>query len=466
MKIIVWNCRGLGNGPAVRGLLNLQKEKDPDILFLSETKMDRNRIQGFRWKLGMTNMVVKDCEGKSGGLVFWKKDINLHLCTVSRLYIDVDVVEKDGFIWRFTGMYGKPRSDQKDRTWRALHTLNAARRRLWLCMGDFYEILMCCEKEGGQPRSQSCMDKFRDALDHCALSDLGFVGDTFTWRNNSHKSENYIRERLDRAVADIDWRSCFPDYKVVNGDHNHSDHRPVIVTINEDVVTGSSGNGPKTFRFEAGWVKEENCAAIVENAWKLAMEVRGEKVKEAVREVAGDLWDWSRNILGDLEKRIKWARKALELCRRGTISYRTVAREEILKYKLEKLEEHKDMYWRQRAHVHWLEEGDRNTKFFHNYASERRRRNKIEKLVRDDEMEVTELEGMKELITDYYNSLFEAQIGNRYEELLTHVTPRVSEDMNACLTCAFTDKEIKVALAAIGDLKAPGADGMPALFYK
>jgi hypothetical protein len=155
----------------------------------------------------MTNMVVEDCKGKSGGLaVFWKKEINFHLRDVSRFYIDGDVTESDGFVWRFTGFYGEPRTDQKELSWKALQTLNAARKFPWICAGDFNEILFSHEKEGGQARGQICMDRFRDVLEERSLSDLGFSGDPFTWRNNSHNSDQYIRERLDRAVADTAWR--------------------------------------------------------------------------------------------------------------------------------------------------------------------------------------------------------------------------------------------------------------------
>jgi hypothetical protein len=47
-------------------------------------------------------------------------------------------------------------------------------------VGDFNEVLLGCEKEGGQPKQQGCMDRFREALNDCDLSDLGFVGDPFT----------------------------------------------------------------------------------------------------------------------------------------------------------------------------------------------------------------------------------------------------------------------------------------------
>lgn len=42
MKIISWNCRGLGIPSAIRSLLELQRAEDPDALFLS------NKIDGER----------------------------------------------------------------------------------------------------------------------------------------------------------------------------------------------------------------------------------------------------------------------------------------------------------------------------------------------------------------------------------------------------------------------------------
>jgi hypothetical protein len=38
--------------------------------------------------------------------------------------------------------------------------------------------------------------------------------------------------------------------------------------------------------------------------------------------------------------------------------------------------------------------------------------------------------------------------------------------MNNSLVKEFTREEIKAALDSIGDMKAPGPDGMPSAFYK
>ena len=182
-----------------------------------------------------------------------------------------------------------------------------------------------------------------EALEECDLADLGFEGDPFTWRNNSHTSSLYVRERLDRAVANKDWTTRFPLYHTINGEPRHSDHRPVIVNT-ESPQGGWSGGGGREFRFKPSWVEEENCGVLVENAWKTSVEARGENVGEALKRVASVLGVWGGNVLGRLEKTIKRTKKALEECRRRAISDASVRREELLKLKLEKLEEKKNLY--------------------------------------------------------------------------------------------------------------------------
>lgn len=44
---------------------------------------------------------------------------------------------------------------------------------------------------------------------------------------------------------------------------------------------------------------------------------------------------------------------------------------------LDKLLEQENIWWKQSAKVHWLQQGDRNTRFSHAYASQRKRKNLI-----------------------------------------------------------------------------------------
>ena len=75
-------------------------------------------------------------------------------------------------------------------------------------------------------------------------------------------------------------------------------------------------------------------------------------------------------------------------------------------------------------------------------------------------------EQMKNFITNQYIQLFMSQVGNHIDEVLNCVDPSVTQHMNEALLEPFTGEEIWDALESIGDLKAPGADGMPSIFYK
>lgn len=79
---------------------------------------------------------------------------------------------------------------------------------------------------------------------------------------------------------------------------------------------------------------------------------------------------------------------------------------------------------------------------------------------------VTEEVEKKGLVFNYYKILFESHVGGQIEQLLQHVLVKVTKDMNQMLCREVSSEKIKTTLDAISDIKAPGADRMPALFYK
>src|SRR4051812_2859682 len=89
--------------------------------------------------------------------------------------------------------------------------------------GDFKEILVTSEKDGGNVRPYQYMQAFRDCLDECGLHEITYVGDEFTW------SRGAIKERLNRAVCNDGWADKSPHAAVIHEHHVHSDHRPIVL---------------------------------------------------------------------------------------------------------------------------------------------------------------------------------------------------------------------------------------------
>jgi hypothetical protein len=278
-------------------------------------------------------------------------------------------------------------------------------------MGDFNEILFQHEKQGGTARPQQCMDMFREAHEDCDLEDLGYTCDLFTWWNHHHNADCYIRERLDRAVANTEWRNLFPGYEVRHGDQQHSDHMPIIVKLDGENTSHIVGQNKHTFRFEAQWLNEEGCAELVEKAWAESFGAGSQTVGEGLQDVSKVLDNWNRNVLGDLDTGIKKVKKKLQQCVKKPLSNTNIQEEHVMRYHLDKLEGQKNTYWKQRAHVEWMKNGDRNTRFFHACATQRRRSNRINHLKREDGTWVEDSD-LQSYIAQQYKELFQTQGGH------------------------------------------------------
>jgi hypothetical protein len=163
---------------------------------------------------------------------------------------------------------------------------------------------------GGIQRREAQMDLFRNTLENCQLSDLGFIGPKFTWVN-SRFDGTYIRERLDRAVANrqlcnLHGRSVVNVLAAYSSDHN-----PLAMTIfsrEENEVRQQRG-----FKVEASWMLDDEYNGIVQQAWDEG-ELGDTAITTARLKLANcqaDLKRWSRKKFGNADRELKKKRKQL-----------------------------------------------------------------------------------------------------------------------------------------------------------
>lgn len=81
--------------------------------------------------------------------------------------------------------------------------------------------------------------------------DLGFVGSRFTWSNRRPGRAN-ICERIDRSIANLSWRVTFPDARIQHHCIAYSDHRPILLTLFDQLE-----RVVKEFKFQSFWIRDQ-----------------------------------------------------------------------------------------------------------------------------------------------------------------------------------------------------------------
>ena len=134
--------------------------------------------------------------------------------------------------------------------------------------------------------------------------------------------------------------------------------------------------------------------------------------------------------------------------------------------KLCELFECEEIMARQRSRVDWLQEGDRNTSFFHARASARRNINNISYLIKDDGTRCEDNEEIRGMAHNFYMNLFSSEPCTQTNKILEAIPQKVDQNTNDELCKPYTYEEIRATLFQMGPTKAPDPDGFPALFYQ
>jgi hypothetical protein len=219
------------------------------FVFLIETKCMQAKASSLKIKLGNDSVFAVDCKGLSGGLILlWKSTVKLEIQNFSRRQINA-IIHPDGANgspWKFTGFYGHPDAAKRLEGWSLLHHLSTLEPIPWLCVGDYNEILTTSEMSGIHYRARSQMELFQKALEHCRLQELGFQGLKFTW-SNGRQGTDHTMERLDRALANMEWCELFDVVEVSILARICSDHN--LIHVAYSTSSAIKWNKMRQFRF-------------------------------------------------------------------------------------------------------------------------------------------------------------------------------------------------------------------------
>jgi exonuclease III len=316
MKILSWNCRGLGNPSAVRALRKLLNKQCPDVVFLMETRL-QNLDKKAKCNLvcgPLSNVLIIDCNiikgHRSGGLaILWNDSVNIDFLDTNKNFIDMYITSCNlNMSWFATGMYGYPYTPKKHLTCEAISKLYQNRiSEKWLLFGDFNLILNNSEKLGGTMLDFNLTKLFNDTINACDLNDLGYVGNKYTWVNNQ-PDNTHIKERLDRFFASSNWLNSFPRHVNKHLLRFTSDHNPILLEFHEENFTGNYLIRPRIQRIEHIWIQDQESFLLVEKVWGSC---RGSSHLK-LQTVFDQLARWGKTKYGELSTNIKNLQDDLE----------------------------------------------------------------------------------------------------------------------------------------------------------
>lgn len=130
-----------------------------------------------------------------------------------------------------------------------------------MCIVDFNEVSSIWEKQGSREVCSNRMECFNNFVSDSRLIDLEFKGINYTWTNKGVGDDN-IRERIDKAFANTEWRLKFPLAQVFHEPIVGSDHAPLILNCCVPLKKVK-----KVFKFESLWTTSPNCRDVISSSW-------------------------------------------------------------------------------------------------------------------------------------------------------------------------------------------------------
>ncbi|KAJ0984543.1 hypothetical protein J5N97_002899 [Dioscorea zingiberensis] len=274
-------------------------------------------------------------------------------------------------------------------------------------MGDFNAVRSLEERKGGRTSWQSGMksDLFNSFIAHSNLAELKFSGSPFTWCNNQG-GQSRIWARLDRALCNYDWLNEISQYQMTHLARYQSDHSPLLVTCQK-----YSDSRKRLFKFDNNWIHLPKCHDIVASIWRIRgsgnpMHDTSHKIhnlkKDLIRKCRGYSQKLSKEInmiedqiasIESEEQRSIYGNRQWNILRPLYNRHKALLRQNT-------------GYWAQKSRMQWLQNGDCNSRFFHQMTKNHRHHNRITLIKDEDGNITTDPLQIEEKFIEFYSNLW------------------------------------------------------------
>lgn len=130
--------------------------------------------------------------------------------------------------WGLVAVYGDPTRVRCREIWKEIDNFVELMNGKACLVGDFNAVSSLNEKMGGSASLGTPNREFRDWISNSGYLDLGYHGPAYMWTNGQGGSTN-ISQRLDKALATVQWTISHLDIAVFHLPKFSSDHLPILL---------------------------------------------------------------------------------------------------------------------------------------------------------------------------------------------------------------------------------------------
>ncbi|KAH0685681.1 hypothetical protein KY290_017199 [Solanum tuberosum] len=308
----------------------------------------------------------------------------------------------------FVAVYGLHTIKDRLVLWEDLRRLVAIAHGPLLCMGDYNAVLQAEDRPQGSHIQDIEVKDFNDFIIDTGMQQLKTVGGIYTWKNG------HTCSRIDRDLVNAEWMIQMPIMEVNILRPGVSDHSPLKIALDK-----RNHKNYRAFRFFNCIADHTSFLPLVKQAWQGEAKGSMKEVWKKLRRVIRAIKELNNTEFRGVRDKILFIRTQLHQIQHDMIDHRQVQykkeQEKALKQQLEKWSLIEKSAMRQKS---------------------------------------------RELLGQNASRL------PSVDKQVMKEGGKLNREQQMKLVAPVTKEEVESTLQGINDLKAPGKDGLNAIFFK